>query len=146
MIERNDTLLIFLGKFNETVSHPDLGVIAKGTFSYEYYWLDRWYNIFRFHEPHGRFRNWYCNVNMPPVFRNSVLDYVDLDIDILVWPDWRTEVLDRDEFESNAIQFDYADEVRNGAESAVRELLAMIKKRVFPFDFVASATFPGKVR
>lgn len=146
LIERSEPLLVFVGEFDQQVTHDDLGTISKGTISYEYYWLDRWYNIFRFHEPDGSFRNWYCNVNMPPVFRDGILDYVDLDIDILVWADWQTEVLDRDEFESNAVRFDYPTEIRAQAESAVGELLAMIKGRIFPFDFDASATFADKAR
>ena len=87
LIERNDPLIVVVGEFDRDVEHPGLGSISRGTVSYEYYWLDRWYNIFRFHEPDGALRNYYCNVAMPPTLDNGVLDYVDLDIDIVVWPD-----------------------------------------------------------
>ncbi|HVF29506.1 MAG TPA: hypothetical protein VNA22_00995, partial [Pyrinomonadaceae bacterium] len=50
-IEQRDSLLLFVGEFEAAVEHRDLGRIEAGTVSYEYYWLDRWYNIFRFHEP-----------------------------------------------------------------------------------------------
>ncbi|HEY2866232.1 MAG TPA: DUF402 domain-containing protein, partial [Pyrinomonadaceae bacterium] len=79
-------LVELVGEFDRDVEHPDLGLIAQGTVSYEYYWLDRWYNVFRFNEPDGKFRNYYCNINMPPRFEDGVLDYVDLDIDVVVWP------------------------------------------------------------
>ena len=65
---------MFLGVFDLEVEHPDLGIIRRGTVSYEYYWLDQWYNVFRFENPDGPLRNYYCNVNMPPVFANNVLD------------------------------------------------------------------------
>lgn len=133
LIQETDKLLVFIGEFDLGVEHPELGKIAKGTLSYEYYWLDRWYNIFRFHEPDGRLRNWYCNINMPPVFKDGAVDYVDLDIDILVWPNFRIEVLDRDEFEANALRFNYPESVRNNAENAFNELLEMIGRRCFPF-------------
>lgn len=133
LIQETDELLVFIGEFDLGVEHPELGKIAKGTLSYEYYWLDRWYNIFRFHEPDGRLRNWYCNINMPPVFKDGAVDYVDLDIDILVWPNFRIEVLDRDEFEANALRFNYPESVRNNAENAFNELLEMIGRRCFPF-------------
>ena len=34
--------------FDEEIEHDLLGTIPSGTISTEYYWLDRWYNVFRF--------------------------------------------------------------------------------------------------
>ena len=134
LVERKDPLLVFFGEFQEAVNHSDLGLIEKGTISYEYYWLDRWYNIFRFHTPSGELRNYYCNVNMPPKFDGGVLDYVDLDIDLVVWPDGRFATLDEDDFEVNTAKFDYTPNVRRNAFSAVDELRLLIEKREFPFN------------
>jgi len=133
LIERHDPLLVFVGEFDLDVEHPDLGFIAKGTVSYEYYWLDRWYNVFRFENTDGSFRNFYCNINMPPTFRDSVLDYVDLEIDIVVWPDGMVNVLDEDDFAANAALFDYPDEVVANARTAQLELIRMINDREHPF-------------
>ena len=125
--------MVFVGEFENEVVHKELGVIRRGTISYEYYWTDRWYNIFRFHEPDGGLRNFYCNVNMPPIFLNGVLDYVDLEIDILVWSDFRIEILDTDEFEQNTERFSYSDELRLKVQESVNELKTMIENREFPF-------------
>ncbi len=132
LIAQEPDLLIFEGVFDRDVDHPDLGFIKCGTLSWEYYWLDRWYNIFRFHEPEGTLRNYYCNVNMPPVFSGNTLDYVDLDIDVVVWPDGRYEVLDEAEFERNALQFAYPNAVRRKASAAVGELIALIDSDDLP--------------
>lgn len=134
-VEQRDSLLIFVGRFETEVSHKDLGKIEKGTVSYEYYWLDRWYNVFRFHEPDGNLRNFYCNVNLPPQFKNGILDYIDLDIDVLVWRDFSFDILDIDEFQSNSVKFKYPAETIAKAESSLSELLQMIENRSFPFDF-----------
>ena len=123
-----------VGEFDRDVEHSDLGLIKRGTISYEYYWLDRWYNVFRFHEPGGELRNYYCNINLPPKFEYGVLDYVDLDIDVLIWPDGRREVLDRDDFELNASTFGYSSELRRGVEKALEALIELIEERKFPFD------------
>ncbi len=133
-IEQNQSLLTFVGEFEKEVKHTHLGVIRRKTVSYEFYWLDRWLNIFRFHEPEGELRNFYCNVNMPPTFVNGVLDYVDLDIDVLVWKDFSHQILDIDEFEENAVKFGYPPEICDAANKSLEELLAMIKTRAFPFD------------
>jgi protein associated with RNAse G/E len=127
-------LIELAGEFDRDVEHSDLGFISRGTFSYEYYWLDRWYNVFRFHEPDGSFRNYYCNINLPPKFEDRVLDYVDLDIDVLAWPDGRRNILDRADFEESAVRFGFSDGLRKQAENALNELLTLIGRCEFPFD------------
>lgn len=146
LIEQEGSLLTFVGEFDTTVDHPDLGRIEKGTTSYEYYWLDRWYSIFRFHEPSGGLRNFYCNINMPPRFSGEVLDYVDLDIDVLIWPDLRYDVLDRDDYETNAKRFGYSKHVNEKVEEALNELLKMIETRNLPGAGELSGTSAGKPR
>lgn len=136
LVERSDSLLVFLGEFDEDITHPGLGEIKRGTISYEYYWLDRWYNVFRFHEPDGSFRNYYCNINMPPTFENGVLDYVDLDIDVLVWEDAVYEVVDRADFETNAAKYGYPDPIREKVEATLSHLIEQIEGKCFPFDYV----------
>lgn len=132
-LSQEDSLLTFEGEFETEVSHPDLGRIAAGTRSLEFYWLDRWYNVFRFFEPNGDFRNLYCNVNMPPTFADGVLDYVDLDIDVLVWPDGSMKVLDEDDFEENTVKYQYSKELRANAMEALAEL-----KNFLPTDGLAT--------
>ncbi len=134
LVTQNNGLLVLVGVFGEAVSHADLGEIAKGTVSFEYYWLDRWYNVFRFHEPDGKLRNFYSNINMPPKFDGITLDYVDLDIDLIVWPDGRVITLDQDEFASNASKYGYPAELRRKALDSVDELNRMIRTCEFPFD------------
>ncbi|MDM7922916.1 MAG: DUF402 domain-containing protein [Pyrinomonadaceae bacterium] len=137
LIEEKDGLVVFVGVFDRVVEHPDLGFIEKGTISYEYYWLDRWYNVFRFHEPDGRLRNWYCNINMPPELSGDEFDYVDLDIDILLWPSGEVKVLDEDEFRENSLKFGYPVDVLTNADAAKNQLLDMIARHEFPFEQLA---------
>ena len=89
-------------EFDADVSHHLLGEIKRGTRLIEYYWLDRWYNVFRFLSDNGSTRLYYCNVNRLPSFDGHVLTYVDLDIDVIVQPDFSYDVLDIAEFEANS--------------------------------------------
>lgn len=138
ILEQKNSLLTFVGEFDREVIHSDLGLIRRGTISYEYYWLDRWYNVFRFHEPDGSLRNFYCNVNAPPVMANGILDYVDLDVDVLVWKDFKYEILDTEEFELNSLKYNYSANVIENAAKSLDELINMINARIFPFDFTES--------
>lgn len=133
IIEQRGDLLVLLGVFDREITHPDLGVIKKGTISYEYYWLERWYNVFRFHEPDGTFRYYYCNVNMPPKLDDGVLTYVDLDIDILVSGE-NVRMLDEQEFAENSARYGYPPDVVENVRHATDELLEMIAQKTFPFS------------
>jgi uncharacterized protein len=133
-LELRDSLLILVGEFENEVRHSKLGVIRPGTISYEYYWLDRWYNVFKFHQPEGELRNYYCNLNMPPQFNNGVLDYVDLEIDVLVSKDFEIEILDLDEFEENSEAFGYSEDLIAKTFESLDELLKIIQARAFPFS------------
>lgn len=133
LIHMHESLLVFEGVFTSGVDHPELGVIRPGTVSIEYYWLDRWFNVFRFAEPDGTLRCFYCNVNMPPAFGAGVLDYVDLDIDILWTPGESPKILDLDEFEANQNLLGYSGEILQKARCTVDEVLAMIERLDFPF-------------
>ena len=134
LVKQEGTLLVLDAKFPEEVVHDLLGTIAAGTHSLEYYWLDRWYNVFRFAQPNGDLRNFYCNINVPPTFDGETLSYVDLDLDILVAPDLSYQILDIADFEANAEAYGYPGELQVKASQAVNELVTLIDTRQFPFD------------
>jgi protein associated with RNAse G/E len=117
-------LIVLDAIFAEEVEHHLLGRIAAGTISKEFYWLDRWYNVFRFSD------RFYCNVTEPPSFDGSILTYVDLDIDILVDRDFSYRILDLEDFES----YSYPAEVKQKARQAVAELISLVAARSFPFN------------
>jgi protein associated with RNAse G/E len=134
ILRQEGSLVVLDAKFPEEIVHDLLGTIAPGTHSLEYYWLDRWYNIFRFAQPDGKLRNFYCNVNVPATFAGETLSYVDLDLDILVEPDFSYRILDVEDFERNAAHYGYTEEVQANARQALVELVSMIETRAFPFS------------
>jgi len=124
LCEQVGPLIVLDAVFAEEVEHELLGKIASGTISKEYYWRDRWYNVFRFSD------RFYCNVTEPPRFDGSILTYVDLDIDILVEQDFSYRILDLEDFET----YPYPAEVQQKARQAVTELIGLIAARAFPFN------------
>lgn len=134
LARRSGSLLVLEAVFEEEIRHPLLGTIRPGTLSTEYFWTERWYSIFRFRQPTGELRNYYCNVQMPPRLEGRLLSFIDLDIDVLVAPDLTYEVLDEEEFTAHAALYQYPEEVRRQARAAVPELISLINGRRFPFD------------
>jgi hypothetical protein len=134
LISQKDSLLTLVGEFEKEINHTHLGIIRRGTISQEFYWLDGWFNIFQFYELDGSLRNFYCNLNLPPKFEDNCLDYVDLDIDVIVWKNFSIEILDTDEFLENSKRFGYSTEIKNKVEENLNHLLKLIENRHFPFD------------
>jgi len=134
LLQQDGSLLVLDAYFTEDITHDLLGTILSGTRSIEYYWLDRWYNVFRFSEPGGELRSYYCNVNVPPEFDGQTLNYVDLDIDILVAPDLTYQVVDLHDFEENVNRYHYSAELQKSAVRGLNELIDLIEARAFPFN------------
>ncbi|MEO8650029.1 MAG: DUF402 domain-containing protein [Acidobacteriota bacterium] len=122
------------GVFENEVDHAELGIIRRGTISHEYFWTDRWYNVFRFDEPDGTPRGFYCNICKPAEFDGRVLDYVDLDIDILVEPDLTYRIIDVEEYSVNANLMAYSDKLQTHVAAGLAACESHIKKGGFPFS------------
>jgi protein associated with RNAse G/E len=131
---REGTLILLDAFFAEEVRHPLLGTIEAGTLSREFFWTDRWYSVFRFSDASGALRCFYCNLNTPARLEGETLWFVDLDVDVLVRPDFSYAVLDEDEFETNAVRYDYPPEYRARVRESVEEIVSLIEGRQFPFN------------
>ena len=131
---REGSLVVLDAAFEEEVRHPLIGTIEAGTHSTEFFWTDRWYSVFRFETPDGRLLRFYCNINTPARLDGGVLSFVDLDVDVLVDPDYSYRVLDEDEFELHAELYAYPKDYRDNVRRALDELLRLIDSRQFPFS------------
>jgi len=98
----------------------------------EWYFADRWYNIFEVHSVHDdRLKGWYCNVTRPAAIdpAQGLVSAIDLALDVWIGIDGSVQVLDEDDFE--ALSLTSAD--RRAALAAVDELKAMARDRLPPF-------------
>lgn len=99
-------------------------VMRRGDLFLEAYFNDRWYNLFEIHDREsGEIKAWYCNVTRPAEFTWREIRYVDLALDILVYPDGRQLVLDADEFA--LLELDAP--TRQQAWAALEELKRLVK-------------------
>ena len=99
--------------------------LRRGDRFLETYFTDRWYNIYEIHaREDDSLRGWYCNVGKPASLDGDCLSYVDLALDLLVFPDGRQVVLDEDEFTS----LDLSVTDRQQALAALDELKQFFKR------------------
>jgi len=125
-VASDDEKIDLVGSFEHQVEHKDLGVIEAGTVSYERFYFNRWFNYFTFEQPAGTLRNYYINICMPPEIGDHSIDYVDLDIDLIVWPNGRRQILDKEEFEANKLEFSYPEDVVTQAWAELAKLERLI--------------------
>ena len=99
----------------------------------EYFALERPYNAFALYRPGGEFAGWYCNVTQPTAIVDGEIHWHDLFIDVIVYPDGRTLVLDEDELADAGVA--ERDPALHAMILAARdELLELAARRAFPFS------------
>ena len=73
--------------------------ILKGDLFKEWYPYQKWFNIYQIHEGNSaQVKAWYCNVCRPMLYQDDTLEFDDLALDLLVYPDGKQAILDREEF------------------------------------------------
>jgi protein associated with RNAse G/E len=119
LLSRNEHSIVLEALFDRA-DMPFMDVIFKtGDRFVEYYYTDRWYNIFAVHDREtGNVKGWYCNIGKPAVFENGTVSYVDLALDLWVSRSGKQTVLDEDEFEALGLN----DELRIRALKGLEEL------------------------
>lgn len=114
-------------------SDRDLGYIklCKGDLFTEWFYSDRWYNIFRVQDVQtGKLKGWYCNITRPAVIRDTEVSADDLALDVFVYPDGNTLLLDEDEFAELVL----SDTDRQHAWDAVEQIKHLVESRLVPFN------------
>ncbi len=117
----------------------DLGyiVLRRGDVFREWFFRDRWFNIFRIADGGSKqLKGWYCNITRPPQFGPGWIAAEDLCLDVFVYPDGRTLTLDEEEFAA----LDLSEQERRTARKAVQEIQEMVGLRLPPFDEISSGT------
>lgn len=85
----------------------------------ERYFTNQWYNIYEIYQKeNGELKGWYCNIAEPAVITNEGVSFVDLALDVLVFPNGKLQVLDEDEFE----KLDLTPDQKTKSLGAVEEL------------------------
>lgn len=126
VLERHADRIVLEAHFNRD-DIPFHGILLRrGDRFVETFFSDRWYNVFEMHDCNDdRLKGWYCNIGRPAVIGEEAVSYIDLALDLLVYPDGRQLVLDEDEFSQLAL----SPEVDRQARQALEELQASFTAR-----------------
>ena len=124
VLAQTDRSVLLQALFNRPDT-PFHGIVLKRNDRFvEMYYSDRWYNIYEMYDrDSGQIKGWYCNVSLPAEFDHGVIRYVDLALDLLVYPDGSQLVLDEDELAA----LELGDDVRANAMKALTDLKELVQ-------------------
>ncbi len=95
--ESNFVLLAALFNRDDTMLGEIL--IRRNDRFLEYFFSDRWYNIFEIrNQKDDTLKGWYCDICEPALISENLISYRDLSLDLWVNPDGKMVVFDEDEF------------------------------------------------
>lgn len=113
-------------------SDRDLGYVhlRQGDLFTEWFYSDRWYNIFRVQDVHShQLKGWYCNITRPAEIKPDQVAADDLALDVFVYPNGKLILLDEDEF----AKLNLSEVDRQKAWAAVGDIKQLVKLQKIPF-------------
>jgi predicted RNA-binding protein associated with RNAse of E/G family len=133
VVARGETWVYLQAPFQ--IESVEVGPVTlrRGDVFHEWFYTNRWYNIFRIHDSAtGMLKAYYCNVTRPAQLTDIEVRSEDLALDLLITPAGKIHMLDEDEFEALTLSA----EERDRALQAVEQLRQLVAGRTAPFDLL----------
>jgi len=120
-----------------TVSDKTLVVEADGRIwkttepAISYFFDDLWFNVIAILRADGI--HFYCNLSSPYLYEEGALKYIDYDLDLKVFPNYRYKILDEYEFNKHQREMNYPEDIQKIVRDQMSLLISMINKKEGPF-------------
>jgi protein associated with RNAse G/E len=99
------------------------------------YWPDRFWNLSIRWRPDWSLEDYYVNIATPAKWTSEQIDWVDLDLDLILSPDSPEPLLDdQDEFERHAVKWKYPADLVQTCWATVEHVRHVMRRRESPFD------------
>jgi hypothetical protein len=136
---RDETSICITAWFEHDPS--DLGFVRfdPGDQFTEWFYSDRWYNIFRVEDgATGTLKGWYCNITRPASITSDSIRADDLALDLFVLPTGGMVLMDEEEFSDLGLSLPE----RMASLRAVEAIRDAVAQRSPPFDEIRTGTGP----
>jgi predicted RNA-binding protein associated with RNAse of E/G family len=134
VLDRGATWVKLEARFGRSDVKTEYHTFRRGDRFVEWFYSDRWYNIFQMHDvDDDHLTGWYCNITRPATLKPDVIVADDLALDVLISPDGNLTVLDEDEFAALSLD----DTTRAAARRALADLNRLVADRRPPFDAIS---------
>ena len=90
-----------------------------------------WFNVIAMLKENGVC--YYVNIASPAIFDKNFIKYIDSDLDIKLYEDGTTRLLDVSEYKKHADEQGYSEDIKEILQHSVDRVYNMINKKEFPF-------------
>lgn len=91
----------------------------------------KWFNVIAMLKEDGIC--YYVNIASPAIYDKHFIKYIDYDLDIKLYEDGTTRLLDVSEYKKHADEQGYSEDIKNILRNSVNKVYEMINKKEFPF-------------
>lgn len=92
---------------------------------------NEWYNVICMIRKNGVY--FYCNIASPTLYDGEALKYIDYDLDLKVFPDYKYKILDEEEYETHRRLMGYPSILDKILKEQLQELIEMTMDMSGPF-------------
>ena len=131
LIDINKDFLVFANE-KSRVNNCDGRVWYTKEPAIIYYFKDKWYNVITQFKENGIY--YYCNVASPTIIEGKTIKYIDYDLDLRVFPDDSSKILDESEYEYHKEKMNYPEEIDRIVKYELNNLINLFKSKKGPFD------------
>jgi len=133
VIARGANCICIEARFAMTRTY-DYVTLREGDLFTEWFYSDRWYNVFRVQDVDtGQLKGYYCNLTRPAQIHDSYLYAEDLALDVFVQPGGSTLLLDENEY--RALNLPQAEQA--AVNAALEEIYQRVANHQPPFSALA---------
>ncbi len=98
------------------------------------FFLHNWFNVIAMIRGHGDVVCYYCNIASPSLEDQNIVEYIDYDLDLKLFPDSTIMELDRKEYLFHKEKYQYSEELDKVINHEFERIRKLMTKREFPFD------------
>ena len=91
----------------------------------------QWFNVIAMLKENGVC--YYVNIASPAIFDKGFIKYIDYDLDVKLYEDGTTRLLDVSEYKKHADEQGYSEDIKQILQASVSKVYEMINKKEFPF-------------
>jgi protein associated with RNAse G/E len=132
LVERNGDWLVVTHHFPQDRKRPAPEV--NRSLDIHYVSLSQPLTVLFSFDRRGAFQEAKCDAALPAEQQGLSIDFVDLDLDVVVMPGFTHYVRDQQVFAERAVSMGYTPEAQRSAHLGILRALRLVRRRQFPFD------------
>ena len=131
--ENDDSILLYAGPGRTLQHHTRQARYTYQSHSLECFMRHDGFTVQLDLEADGSIRH-YCNIGLVPRLDGDVIEFIDLDLDLVADGGGEWRLVDEDEFAVNRVRFGYPDDVVTYVWNTIEDVNRRIDLGKFPFD------------